>query len=259
MSQEDEQQPLPQAAPPREHVGPDYHVKENRSYKALIFAVVLILLAGGGAAAWYFAKHQSAKPAASSQNAAPKVAATIDSASKSYTSPNFYLTFSYPADWTISDTGGGQLSVISPAMKLKNAAGQNVTGQIELLIRNTTNKLSEFSAGNATAIFDSQKITYAKPTPNQRAQTYLSFLRYASSAGGLDGIYITGDNGYTRGQAIPLVDISQGNPIISIIFDKCGNDSCSGKPTPLSIEAASWNDAGFSAPLVKMLESLSIT
>ncbi|HXY18095.1 MAG TPA: hypothetical protein VEH48_01585 [Candidatus Nitrosopolaris sp.] len=263
MPPEDEQQPLPEAAAPREHVGPDYHRKENRSHKALIVTVILVLLIGGGTAAWY-QKHRSdnqkqAKAIQQLQAQQQAVANQIDSKTKSYTSPNFYLTFSYPADWTISDNGNGLMSAVSPAIKLKNAIGQSVTGQIELLIRNTTNKLSEFSAGNATAVFDSQKITYTDPTPNQRAQTYLSFLQYASSTSGLDGIYITSDNGYTRGQAIPLVDVSQENPIIDIVFNKCANDVCSGKTTPLSIEASSWNDAGFSTPLVNMLKSLSIT
>jgi hypothetical protein len=266
MDQEEPEQDLPDipepALPPRERVAPDYH-KQSHKLRYLIIFIVILLLVGGGA--YVYLKHsQSQKNAkaaqAAVQAAKPKVSSQIASTTKTYTSPNFYLTFSYPTNWTVTDTGGGQMMAVSPATQLKSSSGQTVTGQISLLIRATTQKLAEFKSGNAVAVFDSEKITYAKPTQNQRASTYISFLQYASTAGsGLDGIYITSDNGYQKAQAIPLVDVDQEDPIISIIFDQCSDSSCNGKTTPLTIGSTSWNDANFAGPLKTMLESLSIT
>ena len=150
------------------------------------------------------------------------------------------------------------MSVVSPAMKLTDAGGRSFTGQIELLIRTTQQKLTEFQAGNAVAVMDSQKITYSKPTQTQRANTYLSFLQYATASGGLNGVYITGDFGYTKDQAVPLVDINKADPIISLVFNKCLNDTCT-KVTPAAITASSWSDASFSDPLLNMLKSFAIT
>lgn len=266
MDQEEEPKPdlrnIPEpAVPPREHVAPDYH-KQNHKLRNLAILIVILALAGGGAYAYlkHSQSQKNAKAAAAVQAAKPKVTALIASTTKTYTSPNFYLTFNYPANWTVTDTGGGQMMVVSPAMQLKNDVGQTVTGQISMLIRQKTQKLTEFTAGNAVAVFDSQKITYSKPTPSQRAATYISFLQYASTGGsGLDGIYITSDNGYQKAQAIPLVDMQQEDPVIAIIFAKCSDSTCNGKTTPLTVDSSLWSQASFADPLKTLLESLTIT
>ncbi|MGA3150512.1 MAG: hypothetical protein ABSD10_02795 [Candidatus Saccharimonadales bacterium] len=266
MDHEEGQQSPPETAPPpsREYVGPNYHKEGNKTGRIIALLIVLVLLAGAGGGGYWYLKHRptqkSAATARAAQAAQPKVSTQIDASTRSYTSPNFYLTFSYPANWTITDPGGGQMTVISPAMKLKNAVGQIVTGQIETLFLNSTQTLSGFKEGNAVAVFDSEKISYKNPTPTQRAATYLSLLQYANTAGsGLDGIYITSDNGYQKGQAIPLVDISKEDPIINITFLQCADANCSGKTTPLTIDSANWSNNSFSGPLKNMLESLSIT
>lgn len=261
-AQEDELPDIPEPAqPPREHVGPGYH-KQGHKLRSVIILIIILLLAGGGGYAYY--KHnqsqKNAKAAQASQAAKTKTSTQIAAATKTYTSPNFYLTFTYPANWTITDSGGGQMTAVSPAMQLKNQSNQAVIGQITMLIRQKTQKLSEFSAGNAIALFDSEKITYTKPTPSQRAATYISFLQYAGTGGsGLDGIYITSDNGYQKGQAIPLVDMQQEDPVISLTFSKCSDSNCSAKTTPLTVSTASWSNASFANPLKTILESLIIT
>jgi hypothetical protein len=269
MDQEQPEQDLPDmpepAPPPREHVAPDYH-KESHKLRNIFIFIIVLTLAGGGAYAYL--KHQKTQKDAKAAQAAevaakPKVSSQIASTTKSYTSANFYLTFSYPANWTVTDTGGGQMMVVSPTTQLKNFLNHTVTGQITMLIRSKTQKLNEFNAGNAVAIADSQKITYSKPTQTQRANTYISFLQYVSTTSkgdnGLDGIYITSDNGYQKDQAIPLVDVSQEDPVISIIFMQCSDPSCNSKITPLTLYSASWSNTAFSTPLKNMLESLSIT
>lgn len=152
------------------------------------------------------------------------------------------------------------MTVISRPISLKVSTGQNVTGQITLTIRDPSQPLPEFDKGNATATIDSVKIAYSHPSQNQRANTYMSFLTYASSAAsGIDGIYITGDYGYKKVQAIPKVDIQKIDPITSITFAKCADNSCSGKTTPLNLAVSDWQNGQLSGPLTKMLESLSIT
>jgi hypothetical protein len=231
--------------------------------KLAIGVVILILLAGIGLLSWHFLHKSSAKPSKSATASQQTAVANskISTTTKHYDSPNFYLGFDYPADWQVADSGGGTMAVTSPAIALKDTNGQPVTGQIVMTIRASGDKLAEFDKGNATATRDSIKITYAKPTSNQRAQTYVSFLRYASdaNASALDGIYITGDFGYKAGQAIPKLDIAKINPIINIAFIKCSDANCSGKGTPLSITDSSWDNADLSGPLQNLLKSLAIT
>lgn len=227
--------------------------------------VVIILLAGlGSGAYWYLKNHKSSKkPALATQTTQTAKAATsqVATTTKHYDSSNFYLGFDYPQDWTVTDSGGGQMTVISPSMQLKDAAGQTVSGKISLTIRDKNQKLTEFDAGNAIAAIASQKISYTKPTQNQRGSTYISYLRYAgtTATSGLDGLYVTGDNGYKVGQSIPKVDISKVDPIISISFVKCSDAACSGTGTPLSIAASSLDDKTFSGPIEAIIKSLTIT
>lgn len=232
--------------------------------KLLTTLIILVVIAGlGGGAYWYLKNHKSTKkPAQTTQTTQVAKPATsqIATATKHYDSSNFYLGFDYPQDWKVTDGGGGQMTVVSPSIQLKNATGQSVNGQVVMTIRSKEQKLPEFDAGNATAALVSQKINYTKPSQNQRGSTYLSYLRYSSSSSStaLDGIYITGDSGYTVGQAIPKVDISKVDPIISIGFVKCGSSDCSGTNTPISIATSSYEDKAFSGPLESLLKSLSI-
>jgi hypothetical protein len=144
-------------------------------------------------------------------------------------------------------------------MKLKDTSGQNIDGQIIMTIRGKTKKLSEFDKGAATAVLDSEKISYTKPSQTQRGDTYISFLALAGSKdGGLDGIYITGDAGYQKNQAVPTVDISRIDPITNVTFVKCSDSKCSGTPTALTVEPENWEDTNFSKPIKTLLQSLTI-
>lgn len=152
------------------------------------------------------------------------------------------------------------MTLVSPAIGLKNAGGQKVTGQITLTFRDKSRPLPEFDKGNAVAVLESQKIAYAHPSQSQRGSTYISFLTYAgSTSGGIDGIFVTGNTGYKAAQAVPKADFTPVDPIISITFAKCPNQDCAGKTTALSLSTSSWNDTSLSQPLLKMLESLTIT
>lgn len=244
----------PEPAPKHEHVAPDYH-KKQKDRPIFTYVIVAVLAIGLIVAAyWTVFKPKSASD--NNQSAQTKSPTKIESDTKHYDSPNFYLGFDYPSNWTVNDNGGPQMTVVSPVVKLKDAQSQTVNGKIIMTIRNKSEKLTEFDKGNAIAILNSEKITYTKPTQTQRGDTYISFLNYASSpSDGLDGVYITGDNGYQKDQAIPLVDISKSDPVISVTFQKCTEGKC----TPLTVGEKSWSDPSFSKPIKSLLESLSIT
>jgi hypothetical protein len=178
-----------------------------------------------------------------------------------HTSAQFMLEFDYPKDWKVSDeAGSGKLTATSPGVMLKDASGKSYMGQVVLTVRNKQQALPEFDKGNAVAAVESTKINYTKPSQVQRAATYISFLRYATSTSSkaLDGVYITGDVGYQKDQAIPKADFTPVDPIISITFVKCSDESCSGTGTASAIESSMWSENTFGKPLQTMLQSLIV-
>lgn len=262
MDNEDQgsQSTQPEYQPPVSHhepVGPDYWKKPRRS-KLLYLVVLLIAAAALVAGYWFLIKPKPAKTTQQTQATVAKTE-TINSKTDHYDSNNFSLGFDYPHGWTLTDTSGsGRLTIVSPAMQLKDASGQSVNGQIVMTIRDKTQKLTEFDRGAALAVRDSEKIAYARPSQIQRGSTYLSFLQYATTSGsGLDAIYITGDNGYQKNQTVPLVDVAKSDPVISIAFTKCSDTKCS-NGTQLSLSQTAWDDNSFSKPLKSLLESLTI-
>jgi len=236
-------------------------VDTGRKWQAIAISliVILILVAAGGA--WYIKhKDKTQKQAKTTTTAVQQPTTKISSQTKSYSSPNFYLSLNYPNDWVLTDSGGGVMTIVSPAISLTNSSGQAVKGQITVTFRNSSQALPEFDKGNAVATLDSQKIAYTNPTQGQRANTYVSFLTYAgSTSSGIDEIFITSDNGYKSGQAIPKTDITKVDPKVSITFTKCADSSCVGKGAPMGLSTNAWKDTQISDPLLKILESLSIT
>lgn len=224
--------------------------------------LALIVLAALGAGGYWLAKHKSSsKPAQSTHHETSQSSSKIATTTNSYTSNDFNLSFNYPANWTVKDTGNGKLTATSPPTQLTDASGQTQTGEIVMTIQNENSAdFSAFKQGNAVAVLDSQKIAYTKPASTQRADTYISFLQYATTAGGgaLDGVYITGNAGYQKGQAIPEVDIAKVDPVVTMTFRKCSNASCSGSTTPMSIASTMWSDTNFSTPIETILKSLAI-
>jgi hypothetical protein len=237
--------------------------KRNRTKRVVITLVTLVMLAGlaGGAYWLFFRSKPTPKPAQQNANTQQSSESSTTKSTKHYSSSTFGLEFDYPEDWTAAETAGsGTLTVRSPATQLKSATGQKVTGQVLLTFRNKQQTLTEFNEGNAVAARESVKLTYAKPSSTQRGSTYVSFLRYARTSNGqaLDGVYVTGDNGYQTGQAIPKADFTPVDPIISVTFTKCADRECTRDGTPLSIQSSSWSDHALSKPVLAMLTSLVV-
>lgn len=235
-----------------------YAPKKKRIWlRVLLMVIAVAILAGGG---YYAATHfhfPSKKP--STKTTATTQAPKKEVAYKQYDSTHFYLSFSYPENWGILDDGSGKLTVTSPALALKNGSGKTVQGRIVAMIRNKQPSLDEFKKGDAVAALLSEKVSYTKPTDNQRAQTYISFLNYASStAEGIDGIYITGDNGYEKGQNIPQNDIVQTDPLITVSFLECDSSTCSSGGKALTVSSDEWKSADFKTPITTFITSLAI-
>ncbi|MBA3757335.1 hypothetical protein H0X09_00490 [Candidatus Saccharibacteria bacterium] len=227
--------------------------------KPLKYLLILLSVAAIAAAVYWFTTKpklpldSNNKKAQSAQNTSSE-SSKIETTTSHYSSTELKLEFDYPADWKVTDTpGSGRLSVASPEIQLTDQDGKKVTGQITMAIRSKGQPLPEFDKGNAVAARSSEKISYTKPSQNQRATTYISFLRYASSPqaqGDFDGIYITGDTGYQKDQAIPKADFTPIDPGVSVTFTSEG--------AQLTVSDNIWDDPSFSKPIKDMLQSLVI-
>ncbi|HEV2402984.1 MAG TPA: hypothetical protein VGS08_02165 [Candidatus Saccharimonadales bacterium] len=233
---------------------------ERRWLRRLIMWVAgIVIIAGLGIAAYALGSHMPSSSHSVTKKTENTSRAAVATATKQYTSVNQNLSFSYPADWTVTETTD-QITATSPDLRLTSSSGQSVNGQAIMLVRDKNVPLSEFKAGNAVAIINSQIITYSAPAAGQRGSSYVSYLNFASSpTTGLDGVYITGNTGYQTGQAAPASDLTPIDPVISITFGRCNNSSCGGSTSPLTIRTSSWNDTALSKPLMTMLESFSIS
>jgi hypothetical protein len=250
-SSEKEQHP----APPKQPKG---HKKRS---VIIISIIVIVLLIIAGAAVWWFGYRDTGKmqadhkPKQSSSQSARKTTAKT----KHHQSSHFPLGFNYPAHWQVQDKPD-KITVTSPARKLKASSGQMVRGKIVMTIQNKGKaELDMFKQGNATAVLKSEKVSYTSPSQVQRGETFLSFLQYGGSPpNSLDGIFITGDAGYKKGQAIPKVDVAKVDPLVTVTFLKCGGSKCA-STTPLSLQSAMWQQSSFQDPIRTMLTSLTIT
>jgi cytoskeletal protein RodZ len=177
-----------------------------------------------------------------------------------YTSNALNLTVDYPKTWTVSSPTSTSMAITSPITNITNAKNQTVKGKIIVSVTPQGQVPPSFGTSDATAVIASQLMKYSKPTPNQRAQTYITFAQYASTTtlGGLDGIYLTGNNGYTKGQDIPPTDLSGLDPLVSVSFEQCTDANCS-TIVPLTISSNDWKDLSFQTPIMDILKSFSFS
>jgi cytoskeletal protein RodZ len=239
--------------------------KRKPVWLRIVLTVVVIAIVGGIAALLYIklvdTKKDDGKDAqtTASKNAQQKkVADTPVKATKTYSSTTFNLSIMYPDGWVPAE-GDNKLTITSPATSFANASGKTITGQIIVSLNAKGQNLTPFDSGNATAVLDSEKLTYTQPTSVQRAQTYLSFAQYptTTATGAIDALYVTGDYGYQKGQAIPKVDMANLDPLISVNFLSCSDAKCT-KTAPVPIAASNWTNKVFSTPITSTLESLAV-
>jgi len=221
--------------------------------------LVILLLLAGGAAYYHFGMKKAAAPAKTTKTtqAATQTVAPVTIKTKHYDSSTFLLGLDYPEDWELSDTDA-KLTITSPGMTLKDITGKNVSARVQVMIRSRQTTVPEFATGPGTAVLESEKISYQKPTQNQRAQTYVSFVSYASDKlNGLDALYVAGDNGYQSGQSIPMTDVLQTDPLINVNFLNCDTD-CAKTTTALSLSPSDWKSETLAKPITTILTSLTL-
>lgn len=242
--------------------------KRNPKWRkvALAGGVALLLIVVVGGVYWFSFKDKqsdqtsnSAETTQGGSQLAP-AASEITAETKHYVSQNFRLEFDYPQDWTASEDNAEVISALSTDLALKDTANKDVVGQVYFRIRANSQKLEGLDGGNGSAVRNSEKIAYTKPTQSQRDSTYISFLRYVTSTDDktLDAVYITGDLGYQTGQAVPKLDIEKVQPIVSLEFYLCPNSGCVEVSGVSGIGIGALENPGIWGPLTKMLKSLII-
>ncbi len=233
-------------------------VPQDRLSRRWPRVVATVLLLAGLLVGSYYLGYQKARvPVAKQQKVAQdkteRKETPVTTATKRYDSSTFGLSLTYPDNWIVADTAD-QLTVTSPTFSLTEADG-TADGHVVVSVRKQQSSIPGFP-GTATAGLASTQLTYKRPSPIQRTQTYLSFVDY-QGAGSVSALFLTGDRTYQPGEAVPMTDLAQRNPLVSVTFVECSKSYCTGgKTTPASITAASWDKATFKAAVVTMLQSL---
>lgn len=251
---------LPPAPPPR--YGAKKKTNRSKWWAGLIVGLIVLL-----ALAWWgymYLKTRQVRhnmPAVQSKTAVkPRPAVQTPSIpSASHTALAYGATFSYPASWTVVDSGSAPLTLTSPAINLVAANGQTVLGQAVMTMSKQGSLPTAFTA-TSVAVLTSQKVKYSNPTGSQAAATYISFVQYPSTTikGGLDGIFLTGNYGYQKDQTIPSADIAKINPLIDYTFFSCASVICpAATRQPLTISSTNWSEGSISAPILLTIKSFS--
>jgi len=256
-----------EAPEPETHLSADYvnslepirqrkaRAKRNRLIFLTVLAVVAVL------AALYFLllqpKPATAPPAQQVQQTEQAPRVNVDEPTDPYVSDAFGLSFDHPKSWQPEDTGQ-ELVVRSPVGKLADSTGAQVDGRIVVSFTAGGGKVPGYATGEPVAVIESQKLTYAKPSQNQRKQTYLSFVNF-SQGGGIQEIFVTGDSGYKKGQVVPQVDVKKVDPIIRLVFEKCQGETCGSQAGgALVIAEGEWQKNPLLIQAEKLLQSLKV-
>lgn len=174
---------------------------------------------------------------------------------KEYSAAQMGLSLKYPSSWVV-DEAAGEVLFRSPAAALPGMK-PGVKGKVEVTIRAKGQPLPEFEKGNATSTRQSELLKYVNPTQSQRANTHLTFVAHAPETNGMKAMYITGDNGYQKDQAVPQIDVANMDPIITVTFMVCSDQSCTSN-SPTSLESSAWDDKDFSSTIRAILQSITI-
>ncbi len=230
------------------------HKRKGRRRKTL-FLIILILLIAGGAGAYFYLKPAEKKaPQQAAPSPAPQPADTQETLSERYVSQDLRLALEHPKSWKVDAAAPGRLTLTSPLVKLSDADKDQTDSKVVITILSAGSDPAGFTANNASATIDAEKIAYAAPSQNQRKETHLSFISFGASTG-IDAIFITGDAGYQAGQAVPKTDVARADPIISVTFQKCTGAACTDK---LSISPDAWTAAAILQTAKSILQSLTI-
>lgn len=232
--------------------------KPRRKGPLIVVAVIIALLFAAGAFYW-FGVRKAAAPAPSTQSqttqqSSKQTEQTAEKQTKHYDSTQHTLSIDYPSDWVLSDTDEAFTLTSSP-YDFTDATGAKARGKLVFSIQDQQSAIPGYPANGATAVLDSDKLAYKKPSASQRAETYLSYLGYQNTTG-LDSLFITGDNGYKTDQQVPQTDLTGMNTLVSTKFLKCENQACTNPTAALSVQASSWKASTAAKDVQAAIESL---
>lgn len=238
--------------------------QKRRTRKKWLFVLLIFILVTAAAAGYFFIYEPSSSPApvnpTSSSDEKVSEATPAEVEVKTYTSDGLNISFEYPSNWILNDTTQGIVTVTSPMMELNDISGEEVEAQAVITFMSTGSEVPVFNeVTSMIATLDSKRITYEEPTRNQREQTYLSFAGLTVS--GLDAVFITGNSGYQKNQAIQESDIKKIEPIISVMFNKCSADACSDSnqtKSSIAIQPSEWEQRATLRTAQQILQSLKV-
>lgn len=175
--------------------------------------------------------------------------------STNYVSSNFNLSVNYPKSWKLNDQTSA-LTITSPVTTLTNDQGKDVSSKILVSVFNQGQIPSAFGTSGSVAVLNSVIVPYSNPAGDQAAQTYVSFVQYPSTTvlGGLDAIYVTGNDGYQKDQTIPNSDITGIDPLVIFSFLGCNDSACT-TTSPLTISSTVWSKTAFSTLITDIIKS----
>jgi len=237
--------------------------KKTDKHSGLLISglIILVLL---GSLAYLYGRSTKPKVVATKTTITHKTVTKVATGSTvpsvtltNYSSASFNLSVSYPTTWAVSSNGNTSISFTSPEMHLTAASGKSVDGEVVLSVFNQGAVPAAFGS-NSQAVLASQIVVYSSPTPTQAAQTYISFVQYPATTlmGGLDAIYVSGNDGYMQAQDIPVTDINQIDPLIITSFEECQDTTCSNLAN-LTISSSMWSQKSFSTPILDIIKSFS--
>lgn len=236
--------------------------KKNNSLWYLIagFVVVLVLVGLGIFIAKKYTHSNKTNQLTNNQTTAKKPSSNISSSKlTSYTSSVFNFKVNYPNSWAVATQGNTSVSITSPETTLTTDNGSKVNGKVVLSVLQQ-NQIPASFGSYSVAVLNSQDIAFTKPTPAQAAQTYISFIQYPATIvkGGLDAIYVTGNNGFVKDDVITTSVVGQVNPLIMVSFEQCKSNDCS-QIKNLTISSTMWSNTSFSTPILNILKSFSFS
>lgn len=170
---------LPEDTTGRSHdVPPSPHDPKPKSKKPLVVVLILLVLIAGGVGAWMFLKKDSSQnqePTTQNTEQPESTASQVPPAegTKTYTNDRLRLSIDYPENWTVTEQGNVTL-IESPDFLYNTVSKGAVTGNFRIYIRQGAQTADSAYFGRGYAIVPSEKLTYSKPTPNQRTETFLS-------------------------------------------------------------------------------------
>lgn len=235
------------------------HPKKKKSKsKYLLLAFTLILLIGIS----FYLYSEKHKSKITAENSKTKVVAPSFSnfnKANNYNSTGFGLSITLPAGWNVQSDDFNGIIIDSPLVELKNPDNTKQQYKVILTMALTGVVPASVSVHNPTAVIDSSKITFTNPSASQKAQSYLSFIRYSneSNQDSVNALFLTGNSDYQKNDTILSASLKRLNPTVFYSFVKCPSGNCSSSSSAINI--SNWSDKDFRNTLTKILCSISFS